>query len=396
MQHLILREGAWPTQHHMSAEVAQALRSTGAVDVQRTDTPDLWLVAPALKVGVIRAGDLQVTLRPKVPIARLVFLMGYADNPDFWQDSEVDLAPETELPEALATTFVQLATRATKRGLLKGYETRDDTLHTLRGRIREADQVKRRWGRAIPLEVRYDDLTVDIAENRILLAVTIKLLRLPGISQRNRTSLQRLRVALGDVTPLPAGQSLPAWRPSRLNAPYQPALRIAGLVWKAESFEQQQGDLTVSAFLFNLATIFENFVTKALQQALSPFGGRSVLQFPGHLDEEHRVNIRPDFVWLDGEPQIVADAKYKAEKPAGFPQADLYQMLAYCTVLGLDHGHLIYARGNEPESRYTVVGSGCAILAHTLDLGMAPAELLSLMDELARCMIEAAAPRMSR
>ena len=29
------------------------------------------------------------------------------------------------------------------------------------------------------------------------------------------------------------------------------------------------------------------------------------------------------------------DAKYKAEKPAGYPNADLYQLLAYCTVLGL-------------------------------------------------------------
>jgi len=39
-------------------------------------------------------------------------------------------------------------------------------------------------------------------------------------------------------------------------------------------------------------------------------------------------------------PGAVVDAKYKAERASGFPNADLYQMLAYCTALGLRDGHL--------------------------------------------------------
>jgi 5-methylcytosine-specific restriction enzyme subunit McrC len=47
------------------------------------------------------------------------------------------------------------------------------------------------------------------------------------------------------------------------------------------------------------------------------------------LDEAETVPVRPDFVWSNtGVPRLVVDAKYKAEKPSGFPQADLYQMLA--------------------------------------------------------------------
>lgn len=46
----------------------------------------------------------------------------------------------------------------------------------------------------------------------------------------------------------------------------------------------------------------------------------------------------------------MVDAKYEAEKPSGFPQADTYQMLAYCTVLGLPVGHLVYAEGNQDSS----------------------------------------------
>ena len=65
--------------------------------------------------------------------------------------------------------------------------------------------------------------------------------------------------------------------------------------------------------------------------------------------------MRPDFVWSHGgRARVVVDAKYKAEKPSGFPQADLYQMLAYCTVLGLDEGHLVYAKGTEEPAVHVV------------------------------------------
>ena len=52
-----------------------------------------------------------------------------------------------------------------------------------------------------------------------------------------------------------------------------------------------------------------------------------------------------------GAAAAVIDANYKAEKPAGDPNADLYQLLAYCTVLGLPVGHLVYARGNANPAR---------------------------------------------
>ena len=76
----------------------------------------------------------------------------------------------------------------------------DETSAVLRGRVREADQLRRRWGRSIPLEVRYDEFTVDIAENQVLLAAVKQLLRTPGVGVRHRTGLQRLRLQLADVT----------------------------------------------------------------------------------------------------------------------------------------------------------------------------------------------------
>jgi 5-methylcytosine-specific restriction enzyme subunit McrC len=89
-------------------------------------------------------------------------------------------------------------------------------------------------------------------------------------------------------------------------------------------------------------------------------------------------------VWKIRESPVAGiDAKYKAEKPAGYPNADLYQLLAYCTVLGLHSGHLVYARGNKNPRHHIVQGSGIEIFCHAVDLNQPSGELLVQMSDLA-------------
>jgi 5-methylcytosine-specific restriction enzyme subunit McrC len=42
--------------------------------------PGIWLVGAAGKVGAARIGSVEVFIRPKVEIARLLFLLGYAEH----------------------------------------------------------------------------------------------------------------------------------------------------------------------------------------------------------------------------------------------------------------------------------------------------------------------------
>ncbi len=385
---LILREGDPPRLVELPRPIADALAAAGVVQVALTDRPGWWEVTPGTQIGVVSVAGLQVLIEPKIDINRLVFLMGYARRPDFWRDERVLLDADADLPEAVADAFLRLAKRALEQGLLKGYVTVDETLAVLRGRVREADQLRRRWGRSIPLEVRYDEFTVDIAENQVLLAAVEQLLRTPRVGVRHRAGLQRLRLQLADVTAPGRGGVRPPWVASRLNARYVPALELAELVLSGRSFEQRVGDLVVSGYLFNMATIFEDFVTVALREAFRPYGGRSRMQYRTHLDEAETVPVRPDFVWSDaGVPRVVVDAKYKAEKPSGFPQADLYQLLAYCTVLGLPVGHLVYAKGYEDAREHVVRNAGVRIVAHTLDLSAEPQDMLASVTELAGRML---------
>lgn len=391
MRRLDLTEGAPSSPYpDLTSAEAQALQATGLAVVSRAPGDTVWHVAADTKVGVARIDDLQVTVRPKVGIERLVFLMGYALNPQFWRDHSVLLDVEDDLAGALAHAFSRFARKALEQGLLQGYVHVDDTLPVLRGRIRTADQVSRRFGIGLPLEVSFDEFTVDIVENRLLLSAAERLLRIPDVDAQVRPVLQRLRLTLADVSPLPRGVKPPQWIPSRLNTRYQPALALAELILAGDSFEQRAGNVSVTGFVFDMWKVYEDFVCVALREALSPLGGQSQMQFRTHLDEARRVALQPDFVWsFMGMPALVADAKYKSERYEGFPNADVYQLLAYCTRLNLQHGHLIYAKGNERPVVHDIRGTDVRIHCHALDLEQPPAALIDQVRTLALGMTRA-------
>jgi 5-methylcytosine-specific restriction enzyme subunit McrC len=378
--HLV--EGGPAVELDLSDEIVDALRRSQVVQAVPLG-PGRWQVTPLAKVGVLGVGDLTVWLRPKIPIHRLLFLLGYAARAG-WEETTVAMAPTPELLPSLAAAFADQAHRALEPGLLQGYLELEDTLPVLRGRLEEQEQLRRRFGIAVPLSVRYDEYSADIAENRVLRAAVDLLLTLPGVAPPTRSRLRHLRRTLAEVTPPVRGARLPTWTPTRLNVRYHVALRLAELLLRRNAVDPRPGPVAVNGFVVDMWRVFEDFVGSALGDALRRRGGRCVTQDLHHLDEAAAVAMRPDLVWYRGRgPIAVIDAKYKAERPQGFPDADLYQLLAYCTAMGLPDGHLVYARGNERETRHTVRNAAVVIHAHTLDLSEPPQELLRQVDELA-------------
>lgn len=369
------------------AIAASRVLDTAAPDPYRTGH---WTLRAGSKVGAVSlavpAGDpVTVRITPKVPIARLFFLIGYSLDPRGWRDGDVEVGDHDELLPALAHAVERQVDRALRQGLLQGYRTVEDSALVVRGRIREAEQIRRRFGAALPVEIAYDEFTTDIAENRILRAAVERLLRLPGVPQDVRRRLQHQRVRLADVSPLVRGQALPPWYATRLNSRYQHALHLARVVLDGSSPEHTTGELRIDGFLFNMNKLFEDFVTVALREAFRGTDRTCRLQDPHHLDEAGEIRMKPDFVLYgpEGTPKAVADAKYKAEKSGGYPDGDLYQMLAYCTALGLPEGHLVYAKGNAPHTAHQVRHAGIVIHQHALDLDQGPADLLGEIRSLA-------------
>ena len=370
----------------LTPEQGRSLASSGVVKATPSPfSPGAWQVSAAGKVGAARMGDIEIYIKPKVSIARLLFLAGYAQHAAAWQPETVPVGEATDLIPAIAQALWRQTERAIHQGLLPGYILVEESSPVLRGRLRETEQLHRHHGLPLPLEIRHDEFTIDIAENRILRTACERMLTVPRVDAESQRMLRRMLRDFADITPLSRGDPVPAWQATRLNARYHTALRLAELVLRATSVEHEHGGVAVNGFLFDMPKLFEDFVTAALREALvAAYGGRVDDQDRNHFDEAGQVLLRPDIVWkIRGSAVAVLDAKYKAEKPAGYPNADLYQLLAYCTVLGLRTGHLVYAKGDEEPARHVVRRSGIEILCNSIDLDNEPGRLLSQMRDLA-------------
>ena len=237
--------------------------------------PGIWQIGAAGKVGAARVGDIEIYIEPKVSIARLLFLAGYAHARRRVAAGDVPLARGRDLVPALAQALWRQTERAIHQGLLPGYIVIEESSQVLRGRLRESEQLHRHHGLALPLEIRHDEFTIDIAENRILRTACERMLAVPRVDAESQRMLRRMLRDFADVTPLSRGDPIPAWQPTRLNARYHTALRLAELVLRATSIEHGSGGVAVNGFLLDMPLLFEEFVTVALREALvAAYGGR--------------------------------------------------------------------------------------------------------------------------
>ena len=392
MRHICIGELEQSTEE-LPDDVAAGLAASGLVRVEPRGR-GFWQLTPAGLVGAVEIQDVLLEVRPKdkVGVSQLLFLLGYARNPGF-RAEDVAAASSTDLWSALAESFVRQCEKALRNGILHGYLTTEDALRTVRGRIRITDQISRRPGMLLPLEVSYDDHTVDIAENQILRAALRLLLGLNRVEHGVRRRLAHLDRRLDGVRDLRLGSPLPAWRSSRLNERYVPALRLAEIILAHSVAETADGRVRVAAFAVNMAKVFEDFLEVALAEAVSKLhiqGGRISRQYAVSLDYPdeaagpHRIRMYMDAVYqVPGLPPVIFDAKYKVASAGGkYANADHYQMLAYCTALGAPKAWLVYAGAGQRRSR-RIVNTGVTVEEFPLDLSLHPHEVLDRVRELA-------------
>ncbi|MFA9430757.1 McrC family protein [Egicoccus sp. AB-alg2] len=384
MRRLTLREYRREPGVELSTTQRDALSTLGGVDVRPTPGQSgAYDLTPGSTVGTLVVDGLQVDLRPKIPLDRVLFLVSYALDPVRWHEQRVGLDERATLVEAMALLWLSGAQQALRRGPLQGYQRREEALPTVRGRIRIGDQVRTRHGLVPPVEVTYDEFTTDIEENRLLDAAAVRVARLP---LRGRTIRDRLAGVLAHLDDVPFAsydvRRLPAIRFTRLNRHYRTAVELSKLVLSTTSVELGGARREAGSFLVDMNAVFEHFLFTALVEAMPRTS--IVHERRIHLDRDRRVAMKPDLTWLEGQrPVFVADAKYKALRDRDGRHADLYQLLAYVVTLGLERGLLVYAAGEGEPGHHEVVELGRSLHVAWLDLSGQPADILASVADLA-------------
>lgn len=345
---------------------------------------------PGSEIGVVALDSCDVVVRPsKASTDRVLFLVSYALDPARWQERAATYATASDIVEGMAALFAHELRRALRRGVLQGYRATEDALTTVRGRVRFDEQLRRRFGAMLPVEVRFDEYTEDTDLNRVLRAALWRLGRFPIRSSQVRSSLAFCSSVLADNVTLvdfPPGD-LPTLQWSRLKQHYRVAGDLALLVLKAASVEIAPGASRGAGFVVDMNVVFEEFVRTALREEL----GLAASQFPPgdrvrvRLDEDERVRLEPDLSWWSGDSCLfVGDAKYKRISVKGINHPDLYQLLAYTVALNLPAGLLVYAVGEAERVVHDVVHVDKQLHVTTVDLSGSPDDILSDVARIAR------------
>jgi len=353
-----------------------------------TGSEHSYILKPAADIGAVFLPGLAIEIRPKIPIDRVLFLISYAVDPKQWSQLGFAFDESDSLVEAIIPGLIAQLRRAFRSGLLQGYRREEAALMTVRGRIRFEEQLRRRNGVALPIEVAYDDFTEDILENQLILAAIERLRHIRLRSSSSQQSLRHFEFLLQNVSLIPFDPgNLPQIHFSRLNQHYEPAIQLAKLILRSSAIELRHGRYDATAFLVNMNDVFETFVWTAIRETL----GLSERQFPKnangqwlHLDAAEQIALRPDLFWRENSRCVyLGDVKYKRVNDAGIKHADLYQLLAYTIAANVDYGLLIYAAGEGEPASHRVSQLGKMLEVIALDVSGSPDDILQEVKKIA-------------
>jgi 5-methylcytosine-specific restriction enzyme subunit McrC len=308
-------------------------------------------------VGVVRLTNLEVRVVPKLVGENLGVLrmLEYSSGLGALArlESARTLAADRDgsLIDLLALLLAEGSIDIAKRGILHDYVTHEESLAVVRGRLLPYEQVVRHYGQVHQLECRFDELETDIPENQIL-AAGLAIANRVAVDDHARRIAARAHSIFSEVADPSAAITSPVQVDyNRRNEHYRSVHVIAQMFLRSlgvnDLYAPGAGDSF--AFLLDMNRLFEDFVTRLLQDA---FAGTDVRVRPQRRDRTLIWDARtgkpyaaviPDLLLerTDAGPrQVPVDAKYKLYDERKIDQGDIYQTF-------------FYAWAYAPESRET-------------------------------------------
>jgi 5-methylcytosine-specific restriction enzyme subunit McrC len=353
-------------------------------------------------VGVIAADGCALEILPKIDFpddseeekagktrTRLVHMLAVAldINIDAGQVTALDWQQETLL-EMLIRIFSEKLVDAVRQGMPRRYVAHEDDLAALRGRLDVTRQFTRFAANPSRLACRYDALSPDIALNRIMKAAITRLTRLSR-SADNQRRLRELAFVYIDIADVPVSSL--RWDDvvlDRTNARWRELFNMAKLLLGERFQTTSAGGSNGFSLLFEMSTLFEEYVARTIRRALCGSSLHVVSQggriYCLETEDGGLFQTRPDILIKDGRAVVqVIDTKWKRiasridDKKQGVAQADVYQMMAYGRLYGCSRLTLLYphhiglACAEGLQAAHYITGSDHCLETATIDLAKA-------------------------
>jgi 5-methylcytosine-specific restriction enzyme subunit McrC len=254
-------------------------------------------------------------------------------------------------------------------GLHRAYRQASTQGPYLLGALDLAAQLRQGGARKDQLVSRHDEFTADLPHNQVPHRLAALLLAGHLATAAVRPALEQALAGFADVSdgPLP-GDLLAGLDAPGVPAEYGPLVEVCKLLAWSLAPGPAAGPLGCPALLVSLERLFERYLTRGIVEAFAGRAGCAVRVQPEHLVAGlGDVAIRPDVVIERGGPALVVDAKWKRLPRQGVIHEDLYQVLAYCTILGARQAVLVYP-GRRRGPDLTFEPAGVRVQVRALDV----------------------------
>lgn len=316
-------------------------------------------------VGIIRFADFQLNILPKIIgeedslcLENLMFMLRYTRKLEIHSMDSAEIS-QTKQPflEVLIAHYANILLNALQRHIPHQYETQEDNLPTVKGRILFAKNHLVNATNLARTYCQFDEFTPDNLLNQTLKFVSHALQKLTSVSQ-TRQKLLKINAVYEDVTLRPVAYAeTQKIILNRNHTMFKEPLELAQMFLQNSTISLHNHTFTNLAILFDMNKLFEEFVATALEQA-----------FPGQVKIQNKLKIIEDIDGIPGtsytiRPDIlfgkdtIIDTKYKRlslpeDKPS---EADIYQMLAYNRFYNRKNIILCYPMTDEYYPRTTIL-----------------------------------------
>lgn len=350
----------WTLPEHQDKELGESAFSDEAaefllenfasqVDIEfpTVKTDNHWVLRNNGYVGHIQLPDGDgLTLKPRVELNNVFAMMEYAyDLGDFDLDSVYQSSSVEGFYDRIANILAENVIDRRKRGLYRSYVHRSEKSETIRGKINFTKTARKPWDTKAHIE--YSEMTADNEHNQILLYTLSKVSSSTNLCRQEtlRKARKAIRLMRGEITYKEfRATDCVGRRYNRLNSDYERLHALCRLILDNSGPSYKVGDVKMVPFNVNMHTLYQEFVTKWLQNNLpaeyrvKPEEKVALGTFDGS-----ELFFRIDLVLYDtttGDPICVIDTKYKDDaRPAS---EDLSQMTGYAKSKDVDETFLLY------------------------------------------------------
>ena len=226
----------------------------------------LWTVRVADAVGLLSIGDLQIEVRPKIPMAHLLYLFGESGRFPRVDEQMAHAMTGASLWELVAKWFLAEMEGVLRKDLMRDYQEAGGWLKVIRGRVDPVRTVLALDSGRVEALCEFEEFGANTALNRILLAGARHVAASSTLPRVDRRRALSIAARMDDVTSIRPGDERA--RTDRRTAYYGNALGLARHIIAGQGRTIGAGAHYARTFLIRTPEMVEEGIRRILQRRL--------------------------------------------------------------------------------------------------------------------------------